>query len=116
MNSSAFSRMIATPQQETTSPLSHGGKAAHLGESLASTTMMNSTKDALSCSQVYVSKILTAPIYALSRPLKKYSISNKVPKHPDEAVQRLYDHSKAIHHTLRDDPLRYLPTIMKELD
>ena len=63
MNSSAYSRVIATPPPHLTSPLDDGKTQA--GESIAASTMMNSTKDGVSSDQRNVSNMLTAPVYAL---------------------------------------------------
>ena len=64
-----------------------------------------------------VNRMLTAPLYALNRPIKKFRLShsNHEKKVLDETQNRLYDRSKTIHHTLKKDGLHFLTGMMKEL-
>lgn len=62
-----------------------------------------------------VTQVLTAPIYSLSRPMKKYKLSNKK-KPADYTIARLYERSKELHHALKTNPLQYLEASMKDLD
>ena len=65
-----------------------------------------------------VNKMLTAPLYALSRPIKKFRLSSspKDTRKLTEAQNRLYERSKKIHHKLKTDKLRFLTSMMKELN
>lgn len=64
-----------------------------------------------------VTKMLTAPLHALNRPIKKFRLSHShhEKKMFDQTQNRLYDRSKVIHHTLKKDGLRFLTEMMKEL-
>ena len=68
--------------------------------------------------QTNVNKMLTAPLYALSRPIQKFrlSSSNNERKVLDETQMRLFERSKIIHHKLKKDGLRFLTEMMKELN
>ena len=68
-----------------------------------------------------IKNLITAPLHSLKEPIKKFSLS--ISKHSrfakDEARSihnRLYIKSKQMHHDLKDNPLRYLKSINKELN
>lgn len=68
-----------------------------------------------------VSKMLTAPLYALSKPIKKFRLSlsknqKSLRNQALEAESRLYEHSKTLHHTFKRDPLKYLECMTNELN
>ena len=64
--------------------------------------------------------MLTAPLLALSRPGAKFrqSVLNQLHKEPpaQDPADRLYDRSKVRQQLLRKDGLRFLTTMMKELN
>ena len=95
-----------------TSPLSAFDKFEKNDETLTVKTQ-NSDK-----AQTNVNKMLTAPLYALSRPIQKFRLSscNNEKKVIDEAQKRLFERSKIIHHKLKKDGLFFLTDMMKELN
>ena len=96
-----------------TAPLSAFDKFEKNDETLTVKTQ-NSDKP-----QSNVDKMLTAPLYALSRPIQKFrlaSCDNKEKKMIDEAQKRLFERSKIIHHKLKKDGLFFLTEMMKELN
>ena len=64
--------------------------------------------------------MLTAPLLALSRPGAKFrqSVLSQLHKEPpaQDPADRLYDRSKVRQQLLRKDGLRFLTTMMKELN
>ena len=62
--------------------------------------------------------MLTAPVYALSRPIKKIGPTPQQLEQmaQEKATSRLYQRSKGLHQKLKKDPLRYFATIMKDIN